>query len=61
MAFKITPEEATAMYNVAKIKFDPTSYSLKGNLILDLKPSQLVKEHISAFGDGALEIVSDSL
>lgn len=61
MALKLTPEEATAMYNVAKIKFDPTSYSLKGNLILDLKPKQLFKEHISAFNDTALETMIDSI
>lgn len=44
-----TPTEATAIYNTSKIKFDPTSYSLKGNLILNCDIEQLTKEHIHYF------------
>jgi hypothetical protein len=44
-----SPTEATALYNVAKIKFDPTSYSLKGNLITSCNTSQLRNEHICGF------------
>ena len=61
MESKITPEEATAMYNIAKIKFDPTSYSLKGNLILDLAESVLRTEHISSFSDNALNDMLDAI
>ena len=61
MASKITPEEATAMYNIAKIKFDPTSYSLKGNLILDQKEAVLKNEHISSFSDSALNDMLDAI
>lgn len=48
-----TPTEATALYNVAKIKFDPTSYSLRGNLITNNDLRALWKEHIQSFNYGA--------
>lgn len=48
-----SPTEATALYNVAKIKFDPTSYSLKGNLITSCSIKQLRTEHIASFDYGA--------
>lgn len=44
-----SPTEATALYNIAKIKFDPTSYSLKGNLITSCSTAQLRNEHICGF------------
>lgn len=56
-----TPTEATALYNVAKIKFDPTAYSLKGNLITNYGLDSLRKEHIVSFGykaeDRLLELI----
>ena len=30
-----TPTELAVLYNTARIKYDPTSYSLKGNLIVN--------------------------
>lgn len=44
-----TPTEATALYNVAKIKFDPTSYTLKGNLITNCDLSEILSQHISSY------------
>ena len=44
-----TSAEATALYNVAKIKYDPTSYSLKGNLITNASINDLKHEHIAYF------------
>lgn len=44
-----TPSEAATLYNVSKIKYDPTSYSLKGNLILNCNHSDLCKQHIGYF------------
>ena len=44
-----TPTEATALYNVAKIKFDPTSYTLKGNLITNCDAIETMEQHISSF------------
>lgn len=48
-----TPTEANTLYNVAKIKFDPTSYSLRGNLITNNDLKTLHKEHIQSFEYGA--------
>ncbi len=44
-----TPSEAAALYNVAKIKYDPTSYALKGNLITNCDHDDLHKEHIDFY------------
>ncbi len=44
-----TPSEATAIYNVSKIRFDPSSYSLKGNLILGYAEPAMAMQHISSF------------
>lgn len=44
-----TPSEATSIYNVSKIRFDPSSYSLKGNLILGNTEPEISMQHISAF------------
>lgn len=44
-----SPTEATALYNVAKIKYDPTSYSLKGNLITGSSIDSQIREHIHIF------------
>lgn len=44
-----TPTEAAALYNVAKIEYDPTAYSLRGNLITGMTLSESRYEHISNF------------
>lgn len=44
-----TPTEATSLYNVAKIKFDPTYYSLRGNLITNYTLRELWRTHIESF------------
>lgn len=55
-----TPLEAATLYNVAKIKFDPTSYSLRGNLIFgDVRDVQ--KEHIVQFSWDAEEHLTELL
>lgn len=45
-----TPTEANTMYNVAKIRFDPTSYSLKGHLITGDTTKESLQQHIAAYG-----------
>lgn len=44
-----TPLEAMKIYNSVKIKFDPTSYSLKGNLITNCDRHLMQSEHICSF------------
>ena len=44
-----TPTEAATLYNVAKIKYDPTSYSLRGNLILGDNIAQIRSNHIADY------------
>ena len=44
-----TPTESNALYNIAKIRFDPTSYTLKGNLITNCDRSEIAKQHISEY------------
>ena len=41
-----TPTELAVLYNTARIKYDPTSYSLKGNLIVNHSTEAAEKEHI---------------
>lgn len=56
-----TPVEATTLYNVAKIRYDPTSYSLKGNLITNVSREKLEKEHIAYFDYKAENRLLDSI
>ena len=44
-----TPKEATLLYNRNKIRFNPTSYTLKEHLILNRNVQELAKETISAY------------
>lgn len=50
-----TPREAVALYNRNKIKFNPSSYTLKENLILNKDLDSLSEEHIFTFAHGAEE------
>jgi hypothetical protein len=50
-----TPTEAATLYNVAKIKYDPTSYSLRGNLILGDDIPQIKSNHIADYNYGSEE------
>lgn len=50
-----TPTEAATLYNVAKIKYDPTSYSLRGNLILGDDLPQMRSNHIADYNYGSEE------
>ena len=53
-----TPAEATTLYNVAKIKFDPTSYSLRGNLITNHTLKELYRAHIESFSyEGEAQLI----
>lgn len=54
-----TPTEATALYNIAKIKFDPTSYTLKGNLITNCSISEILSQHISSYNYRAEKYLCD--
>lgn len=47
-----TPSEACTLYNIAKIRYDPTSYSLKDKLITSLDTSDLLRIHISSYTYG---------
>lgn len=47
-----TPREAVALYNRNKIKFNPSSYTLKENLILNKDLESLADEHIFTFSHG---------
>ena len=48
-----TPKEATLLYNRNKIRFNPTSYTLKEHLILNRNVHELSKETISAYSYAA--------
>ena len=44
-----TPREATALYNLNKIKFNPCSYTLKENLVFHTKLSDVRANHIMSY------------
>lgn len=48
-----TPREATALYNLNKIKFNPMAYTLKEHLILNRSLRELAEESILVYGHGA--------
>lgn len=56
-----TPREAVALYNRNKIKFNPSSYTLKENLILNKDLDSLAEEHIFTFAHGAEERLVETI
>ena len=56
-----TPTEATALYNIAKIKFDPTSYSLRGNLITNASLNDIANQHIAGYNYKAEKYLVDKV
>ena len=56
-----TPKEATLLYNRNKIRFNPTSYTLKEHLILNRNVQELTKETISAYTYAAENLLFDAI
>ena len=56
-----TPKEATLLYNSNKIRFNPTSYTLKEHLILNRNVEELAKETISAYTYAAENRLFDAI
>ena len=52
-----TPQEATLLYNSNKIRFNPTSYSLKEHLILNKNVEELALETISSYNYQAEQLL----
>lgn len=56
-----TPREAAQLYNLNRIKFNPSAYSLKGNLVLSKDTMALMREHITHYNYDAEHYLKNQL